>query len=253
MGDREFISFSGGVESTTMALMFGHKATPIFADTGFEHPEMYERLDHVEKVLRGVHGNSFKVVRVVPDETLPAYIRRMKFYPSPVARFCTRMFKIEPMDAFLSGQGECELMIGLNADERDRTGNHGLQPNVTYTYPLIDLGITRLDCVALLQEYKLEPRLPIYMKRGGCVGCFFKSREELQAMVHLARDQIDGLVELERAIQDKRGKHFGILTKAKGPLAEFIASEENTLFNADELYPNQIVENHTPCGVFCHR
>jgi len=250
---RSFISFSGGVESTTMALMFGHRATPIFADTGFEHPEMYERIEHVEKVLRGIHGPGFSVVRVKAKETLPEYIKRARFYPSAMARFCTRMFKIEPMDAFLADQGGCELMIGLNANEKDRTGNHGLQPNVTYTYPLIDLNITRADCVGVLKEYNLEPRLPIYMRRGGCVGCFFKAREELVAMVHLAREQMDGLVELERAIQDRRGTHYGIFDKAKGPLTEFIAMEENTLFGADDLYPERTIESHTPCGVFCHR
>jgi hypothetical protein len=248
-----FLAFSGGVESTTMALMFGHKAVPVFADTGFEHPEMYDRIERVEEILRGIHGPDFSIQRITNGTTLPAYIRDQRFYPSPMARFCTRMFKIEPMDAFLANRGECELMIGLNANERDRTGNHGLRPNVAYTYPLIDLNITREDCVSALREYGLEPRLPIYMRRGGCVGCFYKSKEELRAMVHLAREQIDGLIELEGAIQDRRGKHYSILANAGGPLAEFVAGEENTLFGPDDLYPEKIIQEHAPCGVFCHR
>lgn len=166
---KKFVAFSGGVESTTMALMFGHEATPIFADTGFEHREMYERLDFVEVRLREIHGPDFKIVRVRnEDETLPEYILRTKFYPSPVARFCTRIFKIEPMDEFLRNQGDCELMIGLNAQEAEkRTGNHGLLPNVHYGYPLVDLGITREDCIGVLKAHDLEPRLPVYMNRGG--------------------------------------------------------------------------------------
>lgn len=34
---KRFISFSGGVESRTMAVLFGNKADAIFADTGAEH------------------------------------------------------------------------------------------------------------------------------------------------------------------------------------------------------------------------
>jgi len=249
---KSFIAFSGGVESTTLALMFGHRATPVFTDTGWEHPEMYDRIDRVEEVLRGIHGDEFRVMRLTADESLPDYIRRSKYFPSPMARFCTRMFKIEPMDAFLSERGECELMIGLNANEADRRGNHGLRENVTYSYPLIDLGVTREDCIGVLKEYDLEPRLPIYMKRGGCVGCFFKSKQEFRAMVHLAREQIEGVAELEQAIQDKRGTHYGVRDGIQN-MREFIDEEANALFGPDDLYPNKTVDVQTPCGVFCHR
>ena len=46
---RVFISFSGGVESSTMCVLFGNKADAIFSDTGFEHDEIYKRIDLVEK------------------------------------------------------------------------------------------------------------------------------------------------------------------------------------------------------------
>lgn len=252
---RKFYSFSGGVESTTMALMFGHDAMGLFADTGWEHPEMYERLDRVEGVLAEIHGEQWQGLKRVrrDGESLDEYIKRSRYYPSPMARFCTRMFKIEPMDDFLASQGECELMIGLNAEEaQKRTGNHGLQENVTYTYPLVDLGTTREDCLSVLSEYDLAPELPIYMRRGGCVGCFYKSKEEYRAMVHLAPEQIEGVAELERAIQDARGTHYGVRDGIPN-LTEFIANESNALFEVDELYPEQTVKESTPCGVFCHR
>lgn len=166
---KKFIAFSGGVESSAMCILFGKEATPIFADTKFEHKEMYERIGLVEKVLKIIHGEDFEIIRVCnAKEGLPEYIRRHKFYPSPVARFCTRVFKIEPIDKFLSKQGDCELLIGLNADEADdREGNYGLCKNVTYTYPLIDLGMSRRDCEVLLMEHGLMPEFPSYMKRGG--------------------------------------------------------------------------------------
>ena len=86
------------------------------------------------------------------------YIADAKFYPGFRARFCTRMFKIEPMDEFLADKTPCEIMIGLNAEEAEkRTGNFGL---------------TRKACVLLLKELGILPQFPGYMKRGGCVATY---------------------------------------------------------------------------------
>ena len=139
MGDNpkpRFIAFSGGVESTTMSLIYGGKANAIFSDTGFEHAALYDWIEKVESRIQQVHPD-FKVIRISADMTLPAYIKKHKFFPSPMARYCTRIFKIEPIDKFLKEQGECELFIGLNAEETNRTGNHGLVSTVNYRYPLI--------------------------------------------------------------------------------------------------------------------
>ena len=51
MAIKNFISFSGGVESTTMCVLFGKDADAIFSDTGFEHDEIYKRIELVE-ILR---------------------------------------------------------------------------------------------------------------------------------------------------------------------------------------------------------
>jgi len=40
---QKFISFSGGVESTTMCVLYGKDAKAIWADAGAEHDFMYER------------------------------------------------------------------------------------------------------------------------------------------------------------------------------------------------------------------
>jgi 3'-phosphoadenosine 5'-phosphosulfate sulfotransferase (PAPS reductase)/FAD synthetase len=61
---KEFISFSGGVESTTMCVLFGNKADAIFADTGFEHKLIYDRIDLVEKWCQEFHRKDFKIHRI---------------------------------------------------------------------------------------------------------------------------------------------------------------------------------------------
>jgi 3'-phosphoadenosine 5'-phosphosulfate sulfotransferase (PAPS reductase)/FAD synthetase len=59
---KKYISFSGGVESTTMCLLYGKGATAIWCDTGAEHKEMYNRIDMVEKYLVDFHNGDFNLV-----------------------------------------------------------------------------------------------------------------------------------------------------------------------------------------------
>jgi hypothetical protein len=253
MAKKQFIAFSGGVESTTMCLLYGAVAQPIFADTGWEHQAMYDRLDDVEEKLRAIHGDDFHVLRVKSDTgTLQGYIERQKFVPSFRARFCTRMFKIEPIDAFLRQYEDegAELLIGLNAEEGDRTGNHGLLPFVEYRYPLLDAGYTRGKCRELLQRFDLYPVFPPYMQRGGCVGCFFKSKREFAAMAHLAPDEAYGVADLEDAVQDVREDHYGVRDGIPHMRA-FLDNARASLFTGEEMYTADTI--HTSCGVFCHR
>ena len=122
---KKFISFSGGVESTTMCLLYGRGAKAIWCNPGnkSEHKEMLERIILVENQLKEHHGGDFEIIKLSPKvmskgeyvTDLYDYIKRMKFMPSQQKRFCTGKFKIEPIDNFLSSQGECELMIGFNA------------------------------------------------------------------------------------------------------------------------------------------
>jgi len=243
----QFIAFSGGVESTTMIALFGKVATPVFADTGWEHDELYRQIEKVEKHF------GIEVIRVKRKDgmTLPQYIENQKFYPSFRSRFCTRMFKIEPMDEFLSDKTPCEIMIGLNADEAEkRTGNFGLQKDVTYSYPLVDLGITRPACVMLLKELGILPQFPAYMKRGGCVGCFYKSKREYAAMAKQSPAEADSIARLEEIIQDERGKYYAVRDGIKN-MRRFIEAARSQL----EFEFSQEDEMVVPeaCGVFCRR
>lgn len=251
---KRFISFSGGVESTTMCVLFGNNADAIFADTGFEHDKLYERIVKVEKQVREFHLNDFKIIKVQREgETLPQYIESSKFYPSFQSRFCTRMFKIEPIDDFLEQfkNEAVELLIGLNADEIDqRTGNHGNKPFVKYSYPLADNGITRAMCIDILQAAGLMPNFPPYMQRGGCIGCYYKSKKEFEALAILNPDEYDIVSDLEQTIQDKRDKFYHIIDSIPN-LKQYKKHAQSILFEPNEIYPT--INNATKCGVFCNR
>lgn len=260
--NNKYIAFSGGVESTTMCLLYGKGATAIFTDTGAEHEVMYERIDYIENMLKEIHDGDFELLKIRASVKIPKqdkrvdnlldYIFEAKFLPGRRERFCTRLFKIEAMDKFLQDKGACELMIGLNHDEAEsRDGNLAKLENVRYTYPLVEDKITRYQCLEKLKMYGLEPNFPAYMSRGGCICCPFKRKKEYAAMVHLAPDEIDIVAKIEKAVQDKRGKFFRIRDNMPD-MRTFIQTEKQNLFgDLTKFYVND--EDIYSCGVFCHR
>lgn len=259
--NKRFISFSGGVESTTMCILYGKGATAIWCDTGAEHELMYKRLDSVEQYLRELHKGDFELIRIkgsqnakgVKVDSLEDYSIEYKMMPSGQTRFCTKYFKIIPIDNFLKGQGECELMIGFNYDEQGRTGNLELQSNVQYSYPLIEEGLTRDDCEDVLNMHNLHPNFPVYMTRGGCRMCFFKSEKEYKALYFLNNKEFNEVMAFEEKIQDKRAKFYSIMSNGKSlrQLSKECEQEQNFLGNIAELYKS--LKKETSCGAFCHR
>ena len=251
---KKFISFSGGVESTAMCVLFGNVADALFSDTGFEHQQIYDRIDLVEKWVQNFHRKDFKIHRVKNKTylSLKTYIVQAKFYPSFKSRYCTRMFKIEPIDDFLEQFKDegVELMIGLNAEEiEQRTGNHGNKSFVNYSYPLADKGITRNACKVILIGAGLLPQFPVYMQRGGCVGCYYKSKKEYEAMALLSPKEFEEVEHIEESIQDRRAEIFSILPGIT--MHQIKLNVSNMLFKPDEIYA--VINDATKCGVFCNR
>lgn len=260
-----FISLSGGVESSTMCLLYGKGATAIFCDTGDEHKELYERLDFLETALTDFHSGDFRLIRIKPNpkikgervEKLSEGIKAKAFMPSPMARYCTSRFKIEPIEAFLKAAGECEVFIGLNADEEPgsvRVGNHGKLKNVSYRYPLFEDGYDRTDCENLLKKHGLHPNFQIYMSRGGCKFCFFKSKAEYKALYLLDRPTFQEGWNLEKSVQDRRKKYFSILPNTTFQAIAAEVENELATWGMDEVlgFYRKSAETKT-CGVFCHR
>lgn len=257
----KFISFSGGVESTTMCLLYGKGATAIWCDTGAEHNEMYNRIDKVEQYLKDFHSGDFNLVRIAGSKTykkelytsLEDLIVACKVMPSQQMRFCTNYFKAAPIDKYLKEQGECELMIGFNFDEQGRTGSLEKMQNVKYTYPLIDDGYDRKDCEDILTKNGMHPNFPVYMMRGGCRMCFFKSEKEYKAMYHLNKDEFLEVLLFEESIQDKREKFYSIMGNGKSMRQLMTECQREKLMFKDIETLYKSLKKETSCGAFCHR
>jgi 3'-phosphoadenosine 5'-phosphosulfate sulfotransferase (PAPS reductase)/FAD synthetase len=260
----KYIAFSGGVESTTMCILYGKGAKAIWCDTGAEHDVMYERIDKVEKYLLELHKGDFELIRLKPKakhkgkwyEGLLNLAIAYKFLPSSGARYCTVKFKIDPIDKFLQSIENAELMIGFNVDEQHaREGNFEKIKSIKYLYPLIEDGYDREDCEEILRFHGMHPDFPIYMSRGGCKMCFFKTKKEYKAMYFLNPEEYWNVVEFEEQIQDERKNFFSIMGN-KMSLRELAkeCEQDSLLFGKEEiimLYQREIKAK--TCGAFCGR
>jgi hypothetical protein len=248
----QYVAFSGGNDSTALALSMPD-AIPIFTDTGWEFDETYEHIERFESIT------GREVIRIKRDgETLPEYIESSKFFPNHGARYCTRMFKIEPMNKFLSGQ-QAELCIGLRADEpeSERVGNLTEIDGLTIRYPLREMGMTIYDVLKINIEAGLLVRKTPGMARGGCEGCFYKRLAEVRAMYHLHRNVFDRLQKLEESVQDERGQYFHMFPNAGKSLADIRAEmdAQPLLFSVEETYraAADTSDVGVACGLFCNR
>lgn len=248
---QHYVALSGGIDSTALALLLP-EAIPVFTDTGWESAHRYAHLDKFEAVT------GRQVIRLKKEETLPEYIARTKFFPGFNARFCTRMWKIEVFNEYLIDKLPCSLLIGLRADEPEdeRTGNETLINGLTIQYPLREQGYRRIDCIRLCIEWGLLPRTVAWEARGGCLGCYFKRKQEIAAMHYLAPDELDKLQALEEETQDERGEFYYMFPNLGMSIREFRArlDAQPMMFPIDEVY--QVAADRTgmgTCGKFCNR
>ena len=243
-----FVSFSGGKDSTALALLM-EDATPIFADTGAEFDELYA---HIEK-FECITGR--EVVRVSVGETLLDYIARSKFLPGHGARYCTRIFKIEPINAYLKTHLPAELCIGLRADEPEsmRVGNLTELDGLTIRYPFREMGVNLWDVIRICTDADLLPRYPVYMARGGCKNCFYKRASEVFAMAQLVPDVLTDLQAIEESVQDERGR-FAVMFPNTGRRIADIRAQQ-FMFDPEDVYRDAANTEDVGqvCGAFCHR
>lgn len=242
----EYIAFSGGVDSTALALM-KKDAIPVFTDTGWEFPELYEHINRFEKIT------GRRVIRIKDDESLPQYILRSKYLPGHGSRYCTRIFKIEPYNKFIRKNLPAKLSIGLRIDESDRIGNTTELDGLNINYPLRKHKKNRIDCLKICAKYELTPRYPLFMARGGCIGCFYKRKPEVTAIINLRPDLAKELNQLEKEVQDKRGK-FALMFPNTGQSIQNMINQ-GELFTPEEIYQSAMQNEDVGvnCGLFCNR
>ena len=173
---RHVLSLSGGKDSAALAVYMRDRVPQmeyIFHDTDKELPETYAYLSRLEAILgKPIHKTS-------PTDTFDHWLVVYGgMLPSNHRRWCTKMLKIKPFEAFV-GEGPVVNYVGLRADE-NRVGYISTKPNIRAVYPFKEDGLVRADIIRILEESGLG--LPPYMawgrSRSGCYFCFYQQKIE---------------------------------------------------------------------------
>lgn len=117
---KHVVALSGGKDSTAMALRLAEVEPRdyiyVCTPTGDELPEMFAHWRKLSKLL------GKPLLPITADTTLQGLIERQKALPNWRQRWCTRMLKIEPYEAWLVKNAPAISYVGLRADEESRGG-----------------------------------------------------------------------------------------------------------------------------------
>ena len=242
-------SVSGGKDSTAMALWLKHEAEIektnqvhyIFADTGWEHPELYTYLDEVIEPLLG--ENFVKVRSKKYPGGMPELVEKRGMFPSRKIRFCTQELKIFPIRDFIKDLDEWTSKppinaVGIRAAESKRRSQMeewepGGPMDVDTWRPLIHWLVD--DVVDIHTKYQVRP-CPLYLRdelpasRVGCWPCIMSRKSEIRAVVETDPDRIVQIRTLEEKVADKARERYA----KKGETFESLGYTPPTFFQSRE-------------------
>jgi len=200
VAERHVLGISGGRDSAALAVFMRQRYPQLnieyfFTDTGKELPEVYEFLGRLEGFL------GRPIARLNPDRDFDFWLSQYKhFLPSPQTRWCTRMLKIRPFEAWIRAdldQGvKITSYVAIRADETHREGHSSSHTNLTVRLPLREAGVDLAGVRELLEGSGVG--LPAYYRwrsRSGCTFCFFQQKIE---WVHLKEEHPDAFEEAKR-------------------------------------------------------
>ena len=124
---RHVLGISGGKDSAALAIYIkdrypeiSEKMEYFFTDTGSELKEIYEFLDKLEAFLDS------KIHRLSSGKPFEHWLKVHNDYlPSAKQRWCTRVMKIKPFEAFV-GDDPVISYVGIRADE-NRQGTKAIK------------------------------------------------------------------------------------------------------------------------------
>ena len=231
------LSYGGGVNSTALMAILVKKKYPldevVFADTGAERPETYGYLSYTRSFLRK-HGFRLRVLKSKNGSLLDT-CRKRKVIPSMIWRWSTRDYKITPIYAYYrSLQCHINQYVGIASDEIDRMKDSSVD-YVSNIYPLVDLEMSRADCIRIIRE----ARLPVPTKSG----CFFCPFNTIQRWYDIYTNQRSLYIRAMRL--EEQSKHF-----PKQRLTPLTLRGLAVEFRHGRI-PNGTILPEAPCGSDC--
>lgn len=227
-------SCGGGVDSTAIAVLITQGKLPVpdlafMTDVGWER---YSTWDHVTQVLRprlqdvGCHlhvlkTSDYRASALVERGyvTIPAYRKDGDTVVKLHTR-CSGPWKLTVAKKWLRQQGveRCENWIGIAEDESRRA-----KPSKVawfgHRYPLIELGMTREDCLFVVGQagWPMPPRT-------SCVMCPQQSDHEWRRMAKMEPEEFARACAIERTLWETNPDVF--LHRSCVPLGQWAGGEE---------------------------
>lgn len=232
------LSLGAGVQSTTLYLMFAKGVLlpqldcAIFADTGEEPQVVYRHLAWLQKhekpsgvpilirsrgsrlgddLMRGENSTGQRFA------SIPAYTAETEGKPLGILRRqCSKEYKVEVIERAirreLVGLKPRQRMpkdvhvvsyIGISWDEQGRAMRMRRNPNLhrpwrEYAFPLVDLMMTRANCLNWLER---EGGVPHRVPRSACTFCPYHSDSEWQTIKANPQDWARA-VEVDNALRE---------------------------------------------------
>lgn len=249
-------SYGGGVQSTAALVLAAQGRidypTFLFCNVGddSEHPATITYVEEVAKPYAAAHGIDLielrRVKRTGQEETLWGRLTKSdsRSLPIPVrmsngapgTRSCTADFKIRLVAKWLREHGATAenpavTGLGISIDEIERARTDSGFDYQTLTYPLLDLRLTRSDCMRIISD----AGLPVPGK-SACFFCPFHTPERWRVMRREEPALFAKAVELERLLNERRvnlGKDPVWLTRFNGPLDEVLGHAGQGVLDLD--------------------
>lgn len=241
-------SFGGGVQSVAVMVLAAQQRVQydhfLFANVGddSENPdtlrylEEYARpyaddhdIDLIEIAKKLRNGETDTIYKQVMGNNRRLVIPVRLSNGAPGRRVCTSDFKIEVIAKWLKQHGATAEQpaasgLGISTDERHRAKPDSRIAWQVLEYPLIDLNLSRLDCMKLIEE----AGLPIPPK-SACWFCPYKRKTEWQEMRRTQPELFDKAVALEHHLNDKRdakGRDIVHLHPSLYPLEQVVGIQQ---------------------------
>ncbi|MFJ2180392.1 phosphoadenosine phosphosulfate reductase [Streptomyces anulatus] len=240
------VSYGGGVQSTALLVLAAQGRidfrTFLMANVGddSEHPGTLRYLEEYARPFAAEHGIELAVldrVMVRSGETRTLYGQLTKegsrslaipvrmSNGAPGTRSCTADFKIKVIGRELkrrgaTKQGPATIGIGISLDEIHRANNRRCEPHEEIVYPLLELGLRRIDCARIIRE----AGLPVPPK-SSCWFCPFHRPETWHDMRRNEPALFEKSCQLEELLNKRRdtlGKDHVYLTRFGRPLRQAI-------------------------------
>ena len=212
-------SCGGGVQSTACLVLAAQNKiayrTFVFANVGdkSESPDTIRYIAEVLKPFAAEYGIKWVDVQRRRRDGTPVDLYEELHRPirsidipvrmsngAPGNRNCTVEFKIKPIAKWIKRNAlGCVLGKGISTDEPHRATPSRENDGYTSAYPLIDLGISRSDCLRIVREAGL-PQPP----KSSCWFCPYKTTDQWITMRREKPELFAQTAKLEQALNQKR-------------------------------------------------